>query len=100
MFLARQIIHTRSVLSLYKRFGLRLRQLRLGKGFSQAELAEKLGCSLNHINYIERGLRGVSFEILEKLERIFRVQAPELFRYEPLENAGNVALQKRRPIRR
>jgi transcriptional regulator with XRE-family HTH domain len=100
VFFAPRVLHTRSVSSLHKRFGLRLRQLRLEKGLSQAELAEKLGCSLNHVNFIERGLRGVSFRTLEKLEKIFDVQTPELFRYEPPENIGNIPVQKRHPARR
>ena len=38
----------------YEKIGARIRRIRVAKGWSQKELAEKCGISLNFIGYMER----------------------------------------------
>lgn len=47
--------------------GLRLRELRLGAGFSLAELAERSRVSLSYVSDLERGRRVPSLELLDDL---------------------------------
>lgn len=53
---------------------LRIEELRAARGWTQAELARRAGVRPNTILDIERGrTRGVDFETLEKLARVFEV---------------------------
>ena len=53
------------------KFDSRLRELRIEKNMSRAELAEKLGVSLRLISYWETGKRECSFDMLLSLADIF-----------------------------
>ncbi len=66
-------------MSLRTRFGAKVRKLRLSRGWTQKQLAEKLNVSLNFLNLIERGERAPSFDNLERLAKILRVPVYELF---------------------
>lgn len=46
----------------YKKIGIRIRQVRKAKGWSQSELAEKCGISMSFLGHIERGTRIMSME--------------------------------------
>lgn len=46
----------------YKKMGIRIRQLRKAKGWSQDELAKKCGISMSFLGHIERGTRIMSLE--------------------------------------
>lgn len=46
----------------YGRIGMRIRQLRKVKGWSQDELAKKCGISMSFLGHIERGTRIMSLE--------------------------------------
>ncbi|GAA0772726.1 XRE family transcriptional regulator [Roseibium denhamense] len=75
-------------------FGESLRTLRKEQGFSQAELAARLGTTQRHVSFLETGRAAPSRFMLERIERelalpIARVQV--LF-----ENAGFVSPYKRR----
>ncbi len=61
------------------RFGMMVRELRFGHGYTQEKMAEKLDVSLNFLNLIERGQRAPSFDKLERLARVLRVAIFELF---------------------
>lgn len=66
-----------------RRVGTRIKQLRSAKGWTQAELAEKLGVSRVHVANIESPddaphHRTPSLATLEKLARVFRVKMAEL----------------------
>ncbi|MCF2556013.1 helix-turn-helix transcriptional regulator [Fournierella massiliensis] len=54
-------------------FGKRLRELRLSLGLTQEELAEKLNISLNHMSFLERGLRSCSIDLFVELSFFFDV---------------------------
>lgn len=55
------------------KFGLRLRELRLINGFSQAALAKKIGVSKSSVNMYERNEREPGFETLEAIADTFNV---------------------------
>jgi transcriptional regulator with XRE-family HTH domain len=65
--------------SLRTRFGAKLRKIRLSRGWTQEELAEKADISLNFLNLIERGQRAPSFDNLERLAKVLRVPVHTLF---------------------
>ena len=46
------------------KFGKRLKEIRLKKKLTQAELAEKIELSTNFVGMVERGLRNTSIEKL------------------------------------
>ena len=46
----------------YKKMGMRIRQIRKAKGWSQEELAKKCGISMSFLGHIERGTRIMSLE--------------------------------------
>lgn len=55
----------------YKRLGERLRDLRLEKGYSQEKVARDLGISLSGYKKTEKGLNGVSIDLLIAFEQYF-----------------------------
>ena len=60
------------------RFGRRLRELRLEKGWSQERLANLADIDRTYIPGIESGKRNVSIVILEKLSRSFEINISDL----------------------
>lgn len=55
-----------------------LKGLRMERGFSQKELAEKLGVSSSMISRYEAGDRNPSMKTLEKMSTIFKVEVSYL----------------------
>ena len=51
----------------YVKIGQRIRAARLEKGYSQADLGALVGCSNNHMSYVEVGQTKVSLAMLLKL---------------------------------
>lgn len=47
--------------------GKKIKELRLAKGLTQAELAEKVSCGTNHISFIEIGKKLPSLQLLIEL---------------------------------
>lgn len=60
------------------RFGLRLRELRLEKGWSQESLANHADIDRTYIPGIESGRRNVSIVVIEKLASVFNLTVSEL----------------------
>lgn len=60
----------------------RLKYLRKLKGLTQAELAKKAGTAQSHIAMIEKGERGIDFDLAFKLAKALGVKTYELL---PLE---------------
>ena len=54
-------------------------ELRAGKGWSQAELAERLGVSRQTINAIERGKYDPSLPLAFQIARMFDKQIEDIF---------------------
>lgn len=65
-----------------KKFGKRLKELRLEKGITQEQLAEKLGLSANYIGMIERAERSTSLSKLFTLAKVLEVKMSELFNFD------------------
>ncbi|KEO84963.1 helix-turn-helix domain-containing protein [Tumebacillus flagellatus] len=59
--------------------GLRVRDLRKQRGYSQEELAEKAGTHFSYIGGIERGQRNVTVKTLEKIAECLDVEVFEFF---------------------
>jgi transcriptional regulator with XRE-family HTH domain len=60
------------------RFGQRVKELRLSKGFSQEKLAEISDLDRTYIPGIESGKRNVSLVVVEKIANAFGITLSEL----------------------
>ncbi len=60
--------------------GKRVRDLRVRRGWSQEQLAEKSELHPTYIGGIERGVRNPSYLSLAKLARALNITLPELVR--------------------
>lgn len=63
-------------------FGKRVRELRLEKGLTQEQLAEKLGVSENYVGMIERAERNTSLEKVFKIAKALEIRTSELFNFD------------------
>lgn len=61
------------------KLGKRIRGLRLLKGFTQQELAEKIDISVTMLSHIERGLKNPKPHLLEMIVTILDIPPEELF---------------------
>lgn len=68
--------------TLRKRFGLRLRDIRLSRRMSQERFAETLGISVDFLSLIERGRNAPSFETLDRMARRLRLSVADLFTFD------------------
>lgn len=59
-------------------FGIKIKNLRLQKRLTQAELAQKLGVTKSVISAYETGLRMPSYDVLVQIARIFKVSTDYL----------------------
>ncbi|MDE7311278.1 MAG: helix-turn-helix domain-containing protein [Eubacterium sp.] len=62
----------------YTKMGMRIRQLRKVKGWSQDALAKKVGISMSFLGHIERGSRVMSIETFVGICKALGVGADEL----------------------
>lgn len=60
------------------RFGQRVKELRLSKGYSQEKLAEISDLDRTYIPGIESGKRNISLVVLEKIAKAFNFSISEL----------------------
>lgn len=64
--------------------GLRLRELRTAKGWTQGQLAQGAGVTRATVNRLENGRpKSIDFEVLEKLASALGVNAAVLIVHEP-----------------
>lgn len=61
----------------------RLRVLRAERGWSQAELADRLGVSRQTVNAIENERYDPSLPLAFEISRVFQTPIPEVFLYDP-----------------
>lgn len=61
------------------RFGARVRQLRKQKGWTQAEMADRLGIDRSYLADIERGKRNVALLNIEIIASGFGITVSRLF---------------------
>lgn len=62
-----------------KKFGERVKHLRLKKGLSQEALANEANLDRTYIPSIEKGERNVSITVIEKISKALDVKISELF---------------------
>jgi len=62
-----------------KVLGKKVQKLRIKSGYTQEELAEKIGISRAYMGFIEQGRYSPSLEVLEKLARALKVKLSDLF---------------------
>ncbi|MDO8590786.1 MAG: helix-turn-helix transcriptional regulator [bacterium] len=66
------------VVDITKRFGNRVKELRLKKKLSQAALADRLGLHSTYISQVERGVRNMALKNIEKLAKALKVKVEDL----------------------
>jgi len=66
------------MVSIYKKFGERVRELRKEKGLSQEELAEKVKVDVRTIVAIETGKRNPTFKTIDKIAKSLKIKSKEL----------------------
>ena len=62
----------------YKRIGRNIRVYRKAKKMTQQQLAERLGCSVEHLSHIENGSRRIKFEALVLICEILQVSLEDI----------------------
>jgi transcriptional regulator with XRE-family HTH domain len=60
------------------KIGLRVKELRISKGYSQEQLAELADLDRTYIPGIESGKRNISIVVVEKLAMAFQITISEL----------------------
>lgn len=60
-------------------FGRRVRELRLARGLSQEELAERSSLHRTYVSGVERGLRNVGLDNIHALARALAVPTSAMF---------------------
>ena len=65
-------------MSLLRKFGLRVRQLREARGWSQEDLAEKADLHRTYVSGIERGTRNPTLTVLGRIAGGFGMTLDEL----------------------
>ena len=66
-------------MSIQKKFGERVKELRLEKGLSQEKLANIAEIDRTYLPDIEQGNRNVSLAIIEKLSKAFKISIKDFF---------------------
>lgn len=67
---------------LQKKLGQRIASLRKARKLTQEQMAEALGCSVEFISLVERGVNAPSVAGLEKFAKVLKVEVKELFTFE------------------
>ena len=67
---------------LQRKLGQRIASLRKGRKLTQEQLAEAIGCSVEFISLVERGVNAPAVAGLEKFAKILKVEVRELFTFE------------------
>lgn len=62
----------------YSKMGMRIRQVRKARGWSQDDLAKKCGISMSFLGHIERGTRIMSLETFVSICSVLEAGADEL----------------------
>lgn len=70
------------MLSIREVFGQRIRALREKQGLTQEQLAERADLHPNYIGQIERGLKNVSLENIQKIANGLRMELHQLFSFD------------------
>lgn len=68
--------------TLRKKFGERLRQIRLSRRMTQEQFAETLDISVDFLSLVERGRNAPSFETLDRIAKRLKVPVADLFDFD------------------
>lgn len=66
---------------LQKKLGQRIAELRRTRQLTQVQLAKAVGCSVEFISLVERGVNAPSVAGLEKFARVLKVEVADLFTF-------------------
>ena len=66
---------------LQRKLGQRIANLRKTRNLTQEQLAEAVGCSVEFISLVERGVNAPSVAGLEKFAKALRVEVRDLFAF-------------------
>lgn len=67
---------------LQQELGKRIASLRRAKKLTQEQLAEAVGCSVEFISLVERGVNAPSVARLETFAKVLKVEVKDLFIFE------------------
>lgn len=67
------------LINIQKRFGQRMRALRVARGLSQEEFAANCGLDRTYISGVERGRRNISLKNIEVVAQSLGVKISEFF---------------------
>ncbi len=67
---------------LQRKLGQRIASLRKARKLTQEQLAEAIGCSVEFISLVERGVNAPSVAGLAKFAKILKTEVKELFNFE------------------
>jgi transcriptional regulator with XRE-family HTH domain len=67
---------------LQRKLGQRIANLRRTKKLTQEQLAEAVGCSVEFISLVERGVNAPSVAGLERFAKVLHVEVRELFTFQ------------------
>jgi transcriptional regulator with XRE-family HTH domain len=80
---------------LEKKLGRRIAGLRKSRKLTQARLAKLVGCSVDFISLVERGVNAPTVARLEKYARVFKVTVRDLFTFEQSDRRSSRASKSR-----
>lgn len=66
---------------LQQKLGRRIAELRRLRKLTQEQLAEAIGCSVEFISLVERGINAPSVAGLEKFAEALKIEVKELFNF-------------------
>ncbi len=66
---------------LQKKLGRRIAELRRAQGLTQERLAEAIGCSVEFISLVERGINAPTVAGLETFAEVLKVEVRNLFTF-------------------
>lgn len=65
-------------LTLQARFGQRVRKLRLARGWTQEEMAERFGIDRAYLSHVERGTKNICLPTMDVLAKGFEISLARL----------------------
>ena len=68
---------------LQKKLGRRIAELRRVRKLTQEQLAEAVGCSVEFVSLVERGINAPSVAGLADFAKVLKVEVKELFTFRP-----------------
>ena len=81
-------------MSIKEKLGNRLRELRISRGFTQEDLAEKVNLSAKSLSQVEIGNNFISAATLELLCQALNVEAKALFNFNDSNKSSDDAIKE------